>query len=148
MNLPDTGYLLFQHNNIHASFAESFQDLRTGGEFLDVTLACEDEAVEAHKVVISACSPFFRKALTKSKHPHPYIYLKGIHHQDLLSLIAYMYKGETSVSAENVNRFLEAARELQIKGLAPDENEKDEILLNQKNEDVIKRGVSFVWDGA
>ena len=138
MNLPDTGYLLFQHSNIHASFAESFQDLRTGGEFLDVTLACEDEAVEAHKVIISACSPFFRKALTKSKHPHPYIYLKGVHHQDLLSLIAYMYKGETSVSAENVNRFLEAARELQIKGLAPDENEKDEILLNQKNEDVIE----------
>ena len=30
-------------------------------EFLDVTLACDDDQVQAHKVILSAASPFFRQ---------------------------------------------------------------------------------------
>ena len=38
----------------------AFRDLREEKEFFVVTLACEDEQVEAHKVILSSCSPFFQ----------------------------------------------------------------------------------------
>ena len=128
MNIPSTGHLLLQQSDFQSNFVGSFQDLRTAGEFLDVTLACDDET--AHKVVISACSPFFRHVLAKAKQAHPFIYLKGILHQDLLALLDYMYNGETKVPAEDVNRFIEAAQDLKIKGLVPDEVTEPENKLN------------------
>lgn len=32
-------------------------------DFIDVTLSCEESQYTAHKVVLSACSPYFRKLL-------------------------------------------------------------------------------------
>ena len=119
--MNSTGYLLLQQSEFLSNYVGSFQELRTARELFDVTLACEDETVEAHKVVISACSPFFRHVLTKAKQNHPFIYLKGVLHKDLLALLDYIYTGETQVPAQDVNRFIEAAQELQIKGLAEDE---------------------------
>jgi len=108
---------LLQHEEFKSNFVGSFQSLRTSGDFLDVTLACGEETFEAHKVVLSAFSPFLRRVLIKSKQPHPYIYLKGILPQDLEAIVDYLYNGETKVGADDVDRFIEAATELQIDGL-------------------------------
>ena len=58
MNL--SGYLLLEQSDFLSNYVGSFQQLREDEELLDVTLACEDETIEAHKVVLSACSSFFR----------------------------------------------------------------------------------------
>ena len=47
-------------NDYENNLGVAFRDLREEKEFFDVTLACEDEQVEAHKVILSSCSPFFR----------------------------------------------------------------------------------------
>merc|ERR1711936_81211 len=104
-----------------SNLSTSFQQLREAGELFDVTLACEDETVKAHKVVISASSPFFRQILAKIQHNHPFIYLKGIFHKDLLALLDYIYKGETKVFTDDLNRFIKVAEELKIKGLSNDD---------------------------
>jgi len=133
--MGSSGYLLLQQSEFVSNYVGSFQELRSAGELFDVTLACEDETVEAHKVVISACSPFFRRVLTKTKQNHPFIYLKGVLHKDLVALLEYIYTGETQVPAEDVNRFIEAAQELKIKGLAEDEkdiSDKDNLPGDEK----------------
>merc|ERR1712129_76529 len=99
----------------------SFQELRIAEELFDVTLACEDQTIEAHKVVLSACSPFFRSVFKKMKEKQPFIYLKGVMHKDLVALLDYIYTGETQVRAEDVNRFIEVGREMKVKGLAEDD---------------------------
>lgn len=45
----------------------SCRELREQEEFVDVTLACEGQQVSAHKVVLSACSPYFRSLLKVSR---------------------------------------------------------------------------------
>ena len=67
-------------NNI---FNKEFDSLRKTGDFFDVTLACEDHEISAHKLVLSASSEFFKALLRKNKHDHPLIYLKGVRFQDL-----------------------------------------------------------------
>ena len=92
--------------------------MKADNELVDITLACENESVQAHKVILSACSPFFKRVLLKTKHPNPFIYIKGIHYQDLLAILDFIYKGETDLAEEDVNRFINAAKELEISGLA------------------------------
>ena len=109
--------------------------MKEAQELLDVTLACEDETIEAHKVVISSCSPFFRHVFSKTKQTHPFIYLKGVLHKDLVSLLDYIYTGETQIPAEDVNRFIEAAQELKIKGLVEELMEPEQT--NPLNTSVV-----------
>jgi len=104
-------------NDFETSISGALHEIRTEKEFFDVTLACEDEQIEAHKVILSACSPWFRSALKRNPHQHPLFFLKGIKHSQMMGLIDFMYKGEVSVAQEDLNNFLVVAEELQIKGL-------------------------------
>jgi hypothetical protein len=46
---------------VRLSLTGLFRELRTSEEYADVTLACEDgQQIDAHKIVLSACSPFFQ----------------------------------------------------------------------------------------
>ena len=45
-----------------------FRSLKEEEDFIDVTLSCEDSQYTAHKVVLSACSPYFRKLLKVRRH--------------------------------------------------------------------------------
>merc|ERR1719351_579233 len=93
------------------------KDLRNDNDFLDVSIACEDDTIEAHKVILSAASPFFRNILRKNKHPHPYIYLNGVKLKDMKNLIDFMYNGEATVSHEDLDKFMSVAHDLKVKGL-------------------------------
>jgi len=93
------------------------KDLRNDADFLDVSIACEDDTIDAHKVILSAASPFFRNILRKNKHPHPYIYLNGVKLKDMKNLIDFMYYGEATVSHEDLDKFMSVAHDLKVKGL-------------------------------
>lgn len=44
-------------------FTSEFGSLRNDEQFVDVTLCCDDQFIKAHKVILSACSPYFKKIL-------------------------------------------------------------------------------------
>ena len=103
----------FEDNLTHA-----FQELRSDQELFDVTLATGDgRQVEAHRVVLAACSGFFRHLLRHYRHPHPLVYLKGVKFSEILSVLNFMYHGEVSVAQDQLGSFLSVAEELQVKGL-------------------------------
>ena len=106
--------------------SQSFKDHYNLDEYADVTLACDDDKqIKSHKMILSACSPFFQKILRNNPHQHPLIYLKGIKHNSLRSLLRFMYLGETKVSEEDLKPFLEAADELKVKGLSDADKSKN-----------------------
>jgi len=105
-------------NDFEANISHAFRDIRDAKDFLDVTLVCEeDEQLQAHKVILSACSPFFRKILQRNPHQHPLLYLKGVKYADLQSVLNFMYHGEVNVAQDELNSFLAVAEELKVKGL-------------------------------
>ena len=108
-------------NSFESNISESFQELREDSEFFDVTLCCDNgiDIVQAHKVILAACSPFFRKILSHQKNQqNPLLYLKGICLKDLQIAIKFMYHGEVNIARESLNNFLEVAEDLEIKGLS------------------------------
>ena len=81
-------------NDFEKNISVTFRELREDKDFFDVTLACEEnEQIQAHKVILAACSPFFRGILRNNQHPHPLLYLKGVTAQDLQSVLNFMYHG-------------------------------------------------------
>ena len=59
---------LLKWKDFHSTFANNFKNLRDEEEFMDVTLACsEDQQIQAHKVVLSVCSPYFKSMLLKQR---------------------------------------------------------------------------------
>ena len=96
-----------------------FQDL------LDCTLSCGPQQIQAHKLILSSCSPFFRTVFKQNPHAHPLLYLKGISYSDLQAVITFMYHGEVNVAQEDLNNFLQVAEELKVKGLTQNGSEQE-----------------------
>ena len=79
--------------------SETLGELKDDLDFADVTLAFEDgEQMEAHKVILSASSPFFMNILRRNKHPHPLIYTRGLNSNDMSALINFVYYGEVKIN--------------------------------------------------
>ena len=47
--------------NYQTNMVSSVGKLRTHGEFVDTELVCEDGSLSAHKVILSACSDYFKE---------------------------------------------------------------------------------------
>jgi len=130
-------------NDFETNINEAFRELREENYFLDVTLVCENEQVQAHKVILSACSSFFRNMLRRNAHQHPLIYLKGVKFSDLQSVLDFMYQGEVSVAQEDLNSFLAVAEDLSVKGLTQNKTENQKDQNKRTNPDQYKKA-SFV----
>jgi len=109
-------------NDFESNISSAFRELRDDKDFFDITLACEDEQMQAHKVILSACSPFFRNILRRNQHQHPLLYLKGVKYTDLQSVLNFMYHGEVNVAQEDLNSFLAVAEDLRVKGLTQNQS--------------------------
>jgi len=119
-------------NDFESNISQAFREIRDEKDFFDVTLACEDEQVQAHKVILSACSPFFRTILRRNRHDHPLLYLKGVKYAEILSILNFMYHGEVNVAQDELNSFLAVAEELRVKGLT--QNSQDTSKQQEKTE--------------
>ena len=124
---------MFGACNISLSFDDHYQTRDTNlkllwenEEFLDVTLVCDDDQVKAHKVILSAASPFFRQIFTQNPHNHPLLYLRGTSRKIIQSLLNYIYSGETSVKQDELATFMSLAESLKVHGLAGEFSEKVE----------------------
>jgi len=109
-------------NDFESNISVAFRELREDKDFFDVTLACDDNQLSAHKVILSACSPFFRNILRRNPHQHPLLYLRGVRHSDLQSVLNFMYHGEVNVAQEELNSFLAVAEDLKVKGLTQNDS--------------------------
>ena len=116
----------FQNN-----LATNLGQFRADTDFTDVTLACEDGHIEAHKVILSASSPFFQNILRKNKHPHPLIYMTGMRSEDLTAIVDFLYFGETNIDKSNLDMFLEIGKELKLKGLTDHSDEQKHNIIKQ-----------------
>ena len=129
---------------------QALKSLWQSEEFLDVTLACDDDQVQAHKVILSAASPFFRQILNRNPHSHPLLYIKGTTKKEMQALLNFIYSGETSVVQDELDAFMALAISLEIRGLIGDrdpqeptkpieETKKKRSLIKNENEPQIAR---------
>lgn len=142
--MDDDQQFCLRWNNHQSTLVAVFDTLLENGTLVDCTLAAEGKYLNAHKVVLSACSPYFevrylqkkrllifyffyfnlQSLLSQNYDKHPIFILKDVKYQELKAMMDYMYRGEVNISQDQLGALLKAAESLQIKGLS--DNRKGE----------------------
>ena len=99
---------------------EALNEMMLSSEFADVTLVTDDkQQIRAHRNILSACSPVFKSILQiDSKNANPVIYLRGIQHSEMESIMQFIYLGEARFYEERMSEFLTVSKNLEIKELS------------------------------
>ena len=131
--------LCLKWNDFQDNVNSAFGALRDDKELTDVTLVCEDgEQADAHKIILSASSPFFKGLLSRNKHSHPLIYMRGVKSEDLMAIVDFLYLGEANFFQENLDSFLALAEELKLKGLMGSTSTVDSTREGKMQETISK----------
>lgn len=107
-------------NNHRTTILSVMDALLEEESLVDVTLSADGQFLRAHRVILSACSPYFRQLFKSSflNDKHPVIIMKDVDFDNLKSLVEYMYKGEANVPQHMLPSFIQTAESLQVRGLA------------------------------
>ncbi|XP_037718984.1 protein bric-a-brac 1 isoform X3 [Drosophila subpulchrella] len=105
-------------NNYQTNLTTIFDQLLQNECFVDVTLACDGRSMKAHKMVLSACSPYFQTLLAETPCQHPIVIMRDVNWSDLKAIVEFMYRGEINVSQDQIGPLLRIAEMLKVRGLA------------------------------
>jgi len=113
-------------NDFESNIKSSFKELREEKDLFDVWLTCDNGEMQAHKLVLSACSNVMKQLLRRSSSRNSggnhVVYLRGVSSNHLQYILDFMYHGEVSLAQDELNSFLLVAEDLQVKGLSQKKN--------------------------
>ncbi|KAF7994909.1 hypothetical protein HCN44_004381 [Aphidius gifuensis] len=109
-------------NNFSHNLSSGFLSHLNNKDLVDVTIAVDGQLLQAHKLVLSVCSPYFQDIFKINPCKHPVVILKDIGFAEVESLLKFMYQGEVNVKQEELASFLKVAEALKVKGLTLDHN--------------------------
>ena len=112
--------------------------------FLDVTIACDDDQIDAHKVILSAASPLFQNILKRNPHSHPLIYLRGTVKKDVQAILEFIYSGETNILQEELQDFMTLATSLKVKGLVSGPVDIEDAQLDKSDTSLQETETSII----
>ena len=86
----------FAWDQFDANSSERFKQIRTSGDFADITLVTDDGAREGHRLILVSGSSFFERVLSTrvGGHPHPLLYMRGVDTHHLDYLLDFLYSGQ------------------------------------------------------
>lgn len=125
MNLSSKSFHLRWNNHL-LNLRTLLEYMYNEQSFVDVTLSCKDGLIRAHKLVLSACSPYFDSIFRENPCEHPVVILRGISLREIQLIIEYMYVGSVDIPEDELTKLLEVANELHVKGLVQDPVYEDE----------------------
>ena len=144
---PEEEYILKWTDHKVNFFSLAAADLFNDEDLTDVTICCGEKLFDAHKLILSVCSPYFKSMLTHKKklnkyamssssssnepssnssmncnhhlnQMHPIIFLKDVSPKDFERLLQFMYYGEVRVPNDDLESLILTAKSLKVKGLS------------------------------
>merc|ERR1712173_473774 len=100
--MDDQQQFCLRWNDFQTNMVASFKHLRDEKSFTDVTIASDGQSCKAHKMILSACSPYFKTLLEENSAKHPIINLKDVPFQHLTAILEFMYAGEVNVAQDQL----------------------------------------------
>ncbi|KAK9752731.1 AT hook motif [Popillia japonica] len=138
INIMNSKRVQLVWDNHLQNISDLFNILHDDDYLVDATLFCKDGYIKTHKLVLSACSPYFKQVFQVNPCKHPTIILREVTHKDMTALVEYMYKGVINVPSENLTSIIRLARDLKIKGFDNIKNIDSSTNLDNNNSDDIE----------
>ena len=95
-------YFSLRWNNHPINLVSGFSGLYNSETLVDVTLAAEGRHLQAHRMLLSACSDYFQSIFSVNPCQHPIVILKDVNFEDLKTVVQFMYNGIVNVSSEKL----------------------------------------------
>ncbi|CAG2157026.1 unnamed protein product [Oppiella nova] len=118
---PQSQAFCLRKANHISDMIESFDRMFKDESMTDCALMCaEGHALKAHRMILSASSPFFRTVFDQMSNQwpnYPMVYLKDMPMADLRAIIEFIYTGEVTVAQEQLESVIRSGEALRIKGL-------------------------------
>lgn len=110
----------FQNKNLRKMGYMFFRNTKHNEEFCDLIFHIGGKTVKAHRIVVAATIPYYRKFLANKNEEEndsekEFIMPDGIDPEAFENLIEYAYTGEVIISDENVKFLLRVASHLDVK---------------------------------
>ena len=114
---------------------DSYKELYETKSFSDVTLVSNDhKQFKAHKFILSSSSTMFKSILGDDNVVAPFIFLRGVNHLELESILQFMYLGEATFDQERLNILLDVAHDLKIKEIGENKHNEPKNKLPSSEE--------------
>ena len=97
-------------NDFESNISLALRDIKEEKDFFDCTVSCGAQQIQTHKLILAACSPFFKDILKKNPHPHPLLYLKNINFSNLINVLNFMYPGGSQRGARGTQHISRSSR--------------------------------------
>lgn len=95
-----------------------YELLRDAKSLTDVTFICDGRRIEAHKLVLYACSPYFKGLIEDDLNSkHLVFFFSDVKYDIMKALLEYMYMGEVHIRNEDLKEFIRVAEKLKVRGL-------------------------------
>lgn len=92
METTSTSQYSLRWNNYQTHITYEFDSLRTDGDLVDVTLYCDGGKIKAHKILLSACSLYFKDIFKENPCKHPVVIFRNVKYEDLYNIVLFIYK--------------------------------------------------------
>ena len=129
-----SGCSYLQNNSCWYQHVAGCNEIQRRSEFCDVKLGCSDsegQLLNGHRAILSSFSTVFKDMFHQLKGNHGLkntaLFVCGVYHEDLASILEFIYQGEVTVVEEQVDSFLSAAHDLKILGLVDNTNLTDKL---------------------
>ena len=141
-------YLNWEHYT--KSLENCFERAFTDNFYTDVTLVSEDyQSFNAHRIILSTCSETFEQILKFSSNSHPLLFLNGFTGAILKDILQFIYKGQVNIPTEDLNIFVEKAKDLQLLQKPVQENQiKSNLEFDQESQKTLKESLRSNEDEA
>ena len=118
MTIAPMCILVKDHSRV---LCEQLQQLRTQTGLVDLDIVCEDHHINVHKVVMAACSRFFKDQLCKQNVQAPVIlrledFGLELKREAVAYIIEFVYRGEVNIPGEKLTEVCAAAHTLGVIG--------------------------------
>ncbi|CAG7726682.1 unnamed protein product [Allacma fusca] len=125
---PQSQHFLLKWNNHRSNMVSVFESLLQSENLVDVTLAVEGKFLKGHKIVLSACSPYFESMFVNQTpgEKHPILIFHDMKFSHLKTLLDFMYRGEISIDEKDLSDVLKVAEALSIRGLSSFESDDED----------------------
>ena len=116
-------------------YRDMLQALMISNEFADLTLVSDDRKYfKAHKIVLCASSPVLKNIIHDNPSSSPLLYLRGVHSQEVESILQFVYLGKATFYGDRINEFLNVAKSLEIKEIGKDNIINEQLDLGDEPE--------------
>jgi len=111
-----------------------FCDFLENNLFTDIILIVEGKCIQTHKIILSACSPYFMNLFkTYNDDIKPIVCILEISFEIFELLIKYIYTGEIIVDKQKLTQFINAAEKFQILGISKQPTDIIETEIQKRN---------------